>query len=1068
MPEYMPAHLPQEHQSDRDRQLSLKVLLIVPFVLQVIAVMAIAGWLSIQNGREATKELAPQIGLEVTNTIETHVRGYFDTPLEILQAHGVSAKSGYLDFENLNKFDILFWQQMQQVKSLYFFYAANPQGAFIGVERQKDNTLALRKTASASVNSGSKPLLREIYALDDFGKILNKISVDTYDPRDRPWYKGAVKARQAVWSPVYAFAARPVLGITASLPIYDKSENLRGVLAIDLPLVQIGEFLRQLKIAKTGQAFILESSGDLVATSTSETPYIRTNQGQQRLNAANSQNPLLRLAFQNLKQRYPSLENIPNQQQIQMEWEGSTQYVQITRLQNPQGLQWLLIVAVSELDYRDRIDINTRNTIILCVAALILASVIGFYTSKWIARPIEKLIEASHILANLSDSVEIANGQPYPIEKANVRELSILAESFNQMAHQLQTSFMILAQSKEELEQRVERRTNALKASENKYRTLIEAANCIILRRDVDGTIKYINDYGITFFGFSSEDELIGKNISGTIIQDQDDTVSDLTAWQNNRTSPDIYMFQESQNIRHDGEKVWISWSNRSILDANENLVEILSIGVDITERKRVESTLEEFLSLQKATFESIADGILAVDRVGHVTSYNQQFIDMFALSPQVLSIPDYALRLEFLAEQMLDPQDFMQRSQELYRHPEQESYDLLELNDGRVLERYSRPQKLKDQIIGRVWSFQDITARVKAEQSLKEQETYLRLIIDSIPQQIFWKDTNLVFRGCNKNWAMYAQLDNPASVIGKTDYDLIKNTQLADTFRQHDQHIIQSNVPELHIIQRKVNPDKEGQSIWLDSSKLPIIDADGKTIGILGVLDDITQRKLSEEALYAEQEKSERLLLNILPKAIADRLKQSHGVIADSFESVTVLFADIVSFTRMSSELSPQDLVDLLNLIFSSFDKLCETYGLEKIKTIGDAYMVAGGIPIPNEHHAVAIASMALEMVDKVAELRDLTGRNLQIRVGIHTGAVIAGVIGTQKFIYDLWGDTVNIASRMESHSDVGKIQVTAETYELLKHQFDLIERGAIEIKGKGQMQTYWLTSKNTQAIAT
>jgi PAS domain S-box-containing protein len=1066
----MPAHLQHEHQSRRDRQLSLKVLLIVPFVVQVLAVMGIAGWLSIQNGREATKELAPQIGLEITNTIETHVRGYFDTPLEILQAHGASARSGQLNFENLDNLDQLFWQQMQQVKSLYFFYAANPQGQFIGVQRPKDDKLVLYKSISpnsSSVSNTASPntsLRRSIYSLDDFGKILDKIRVDIYDPRDRPWYKGAVKSRQAIWSPIYLFVARPILGITASLPIYSRAGNLQGVLAIDLPLSQIGDFLKQLKISKTGQAFILETSGDLVATSTSENPYIVTSQGQQRTNAGNSQNPLLRLAFNNLKQRYPNLENIPNHQQIQIEWEGATQYVQITRLQNPQGLNWLLIVAVSELDYRDRIDINTRNTIILCILALISASLIGFYTSKWIAQPVEKLIEASHLLANLSASADVASGQPYrSIETANVRELSILAESFNQMAHQLQTSFTILSQGKEELEQRVERRTQALKTSEVKYRTLIEAANCIILRRDAVGTIKYINDYGITFFGFTSEDELIGKNICGTIVQNQDDTVSDLREWQNSRHTPDIYMFQESQNIRHDGEKVWISWSNRSILDVNENVIEILSIGIDITERKRVESTLEEFLSLQKATFESIADGILAVDRVGHVTTYNQQFIDMFALSPAVLSIPDYALRLEFLAEQMINPQDFMQRSQELYRHPELESYDLLELTDGRVLERFSRPQKLKDQIIGRVWSFQDISARVKAEQSLKEQEAYLRLIIDSIPQQIFWKDTNLVFRGCNKNWAMYAQLDNPASVIGKTDYDLIKNPQLANTFRKHDQHIIESNVPEMHVIQRKVNPDKEGQSIWLDSSKLPIIDADGKTIGILGVLDDITQRKLSEEALHAEQEKSERLLLNILPKAIADRLKQSHGVIADSYESVTVMFADIVSFTRMSSELSPQDLVDLLNLIFSSFDKLCETYGLEKIKTIGDAYMVAGGIPIPNEHHAEAIASMALEMVEKVAELRDLTGRNLQIRVGIHTGAVIAGVIGTQKFIYDLWGDTVNIASRMESHSEVGKIQVTAETYELLKHQFELIERGAIEIKGKGLMQTYWLTSKNS-----
>lgn len=194
----------------------------------------------------------------------------------------------------------------------------------------------------------------------------------------------------------------------------------------------------------------------------------------------------------------------------------------------------------------------------------------------------------------------------------------------------------------------------------------------------------------------------------------------------------------------------------------------------------------------------------------------------------------------------------------------------------------------------------------------------------------------------------MYAQLDSPESVIGKTDYDLISNPELANTFRQHDQHIMGSNIPEMHVIQRKLNPDQQGHSIWLDTSKLPIIDADGKTIGILGVLDDITQRKLAEEALYAEQEKSERLLLNILPKVIADRLKQSHGVIADSFESVTVLFADIVGFTEISSAMSAQALVDLLNLIFSNFDTLSETYGLEKIKTIGDAYMVAGGILFP------------------------------------------------------------------------------------------------------------------------
>jgi PAS domain S-box-containing protein len=921
----------QHDQSQRDRQMSLKILLIVPFVTQVIAAVGITGWLSVQNGREATQELAPQIGREVTSTIEANVRGYFDAPLEILQAHGVMARAGYLNFENVDSLDKLFWQQMRQAQNLYFFYAANPQGKFIGVERTKDNALVLHRSSLPDL-SATSPLKKLIYRLDNNGKILNQIEVNIYDPRDRPWYESAVKARQIVWSPIYLFAARPILGITASSPIYNESGDLRGVIAIDLTLSQIGNFLRQLKIAKTGQAFILEPSGEIVATSTSEDPYISTDGKQQRIHAIKSQNPLLRLIFENLQQKYPNSASIPNYQQIQIEWEGATQYVQITRLRNAQGLDWLMIVTVPEQDFRDRININTRNTIVLCALALIFASLTGFYTSKWIAQPVEKLIKASHLLATLSASADLATGQPYhPIETANVRELSILADSFNQMAQQLQISFAALAQAKEELEIRVGQRTEALKASE----------------------------------------------------------------------------------------------------------------------------------SLQRATFESIADGILAVDRIGHITSYNPQFIDMFSLSPEVLSISDYSLRLEFLSEKMLDPHDFMRRSQEFYSHPERESYDLLELFDGRVLERYSRPQRLGDQIIGRVWSFQDITARVQAEQALEEQKTYLRLIIDSIPQQIFWKDTSLVFLGCNKNWATYAQLDTPESVVGKTDYDLIANPELANSFRMHDQQIMESNVPKMHVIQRKLNPDKSGKSIWLDISKLPIIDAEGKTIGILGVLDDITERKLAEEALYAEQEKSEKLLLNILPKAIADRLKQFDGVIADSFESVTVLFADLVSFTRMSSELSPQDLVDLLNLIFSSFDTLCETYGLEKIKTIGDAYMVAGGIPIPTENHADAIACMALDMVNKVAELRDLTGRPLQIRVGIHTGAVIAGVIGTQKFIYDLWGDTVNVASRMESHSEVGKIQVTQATYELLKDKFDLVERGAIEVKGKGSMQTYWLTSK-------
>ncbi|CAN1211822.1 hypothetical protein TUMEXPCC7403_16575 [Tumidithrix helvetica PCC 7403] len=218
---------------------------------------------------------------------------------------------------------------------------------------------------------------------------------------------------------------------------------------------------------------------------------------------------------------------------------------------------------------------------------------------------------------------------------------------------------------------------------------------------------------------------------------------------------------------------------------------------------------------------------------------------------------------------------------------------------------------------------------------------------------------------------------------------------------------------------------------------------------------------KRAEASLRAEQAQSERLLLNILPEAIAMRLKQEPKAIADSFADVTVLFADIVNFTQMSSHILPLELVEMLNQIFSVFDRLSEQHGLEKIKTIGDAYMVVGGLPNPRADHAEAIADMALDMLRETSKFQSKDGTALDIRIGINSGSVVAGVIGTKKFIYDLWGDAVNVASRMESHGDVGKIQVTQATYMKLKGKYMLEERGEISIKGKGKMTTYWLTGK-------
>ncbi|MGZ8501393.1 MAG: adenylate/guanylate cyclase domain-containing protein [Candidatus Limnocylindrales bacterium] len=225
----------------------------------------------------------------------------------------------------------------------------------------------------------------------------------------------------------------------------------------------------------------------------------------------------------------------------------------------------------------------------------------------------------------------------------------------------------------------------------------------------------------------------------------------------------------------------------------------------------------------------------------------------------------------------------------------------------------------------------------------------------------------------------------------------------------------------------------------------------------------DVTAAREVERA----NAENERLLLNILPASIADRLRRGEVVIADRFDEMTVLFADVVGFTQLSLELSPAEIVETLNAVFSAFDRLAERHGLEKIKTIGDAYMVVGGLTDdgPAEHghgatgdHARRVAEMGLEMLAEAARLSETAARPLEFRLGMHTGPAVAGVIGIKKFIYDVWGDTVNTASRMESHGVPGRVQVTEATYLRLRDAFAFEPRGLIDVKGKGPLATYLL----------
>lgn len=271
-----------------------------------------------------------------------------------------------------------------------------------------------------------------------------------------------------------------------------------------------------------------------------------------------------------------------------------------------------------------------------------------------------------------------------------------------------------------------------------------------------------------------------------------------------------------------------------------------------------------------------------------------------------------------------------------------------------------------------------------------------------------------------------------------------------------------------LHLLDKTVMKIREGDF----AASVPIITSD--ETGRLGIafnqmnnklntaMEDIKQNVIDIEV---QQQLSEKLLLNILPKAIASRLKEQQ-TIAEWHGQVTVLFADMVGFTKLSALLTATELVSRLNIIFTAFDEIAKKHQLEKIKTMGDCYMAAGGLPEAREDHAEIVANLALELVPVLDELNRQWQEKVNIRIGINTGPVVAGVIGKSKFIYDLWGDAVNTASRMESHGVVGKIQVSQSTYQLLQGKYDFQARGEIDVKGKGAMKTYFLLAKKTRLI--
>ncbi len=447
------------------RRQKLRTILIVPFVLQVCGAVGLVGYLSFRNGQQSIAELARRITVEVEDRIADRTQTYLSAPHDVNQLNQHALDLGQLDINDPKSMERHFWRQIQVFDRVSYIQFGSPQGEFVGLAANDDGSFTYQVTESTG-NLRTYDIQRS----GQRGKLLK--TTPGFMPEKRPWYLTPKKADKPAWTEIYPWVNPPTLAITLGQPYYDQAGVFQGILATDLTIAQLSDFLQSLKIGKTGKSFILERSGLLVATSTSEKPFTSSAQGPQRLSALKSQDLITRATTEFLQQQFGSLQEIKDHQQLDVDIEGQRYFLQVTPLKDQHGLDWLSVVVVPEADFMDQIYANTRSTTGLCIAALLGAIIIGIATARWVTRPILKINQAATAIS--SGDFE----QTVTLQRSD--ELGELAQAFNNMVRDLRNSFAEqqvlvselsasekkLADYNRSLEEQVKQRTQELIQSE--------------------------------------------------------------------------------------------------------------------------------------------------------------------------------------------------------------------------------------------------------------------------------------------------------------------------------------------------------------------------------------------------------------------------------------------------------------------------------------------------------------------------------------------------------------------------------------------------------------------------
>jgi PAS domain S-box-containing protein len=801
----------------------LRTVMIVPFVLQTILAVGVVGYLSFRHGQQQVDLLTKQLRQEVSNRVQQELDSYLSIPHQINQTNLDAFELGLINPQDLNQMGQFFARQMRTFDVGYINYA-NEQGDFIGVERLDDGTLLLNEILRKN------PKQMAVYTLNRQGDrlALQGIEAQPDITPNEEWYKAAAQAGYPVWSSIYQWQDKPVLSISSSYPVFDKTtKKLQGVMGVDLILSQVEDFLQRLDIR--GEVFVLERDGLLVASSDDSDRGQSDESG--RLNATQSANPIVRETTQYLKQNFGNFKTINFSQQLNLSIANERQFVQVSPWRDRFGLDWLIVVVVPETSFMAEINAHARTTTLLWLGAFGVAIAAGLVTARRVARPIRYIGAASQQMAKGELTQQVRGGR--------IRELGALAASFNQMSREIQQSRQQLEDYARSLEQKVQELSDRqrvetdLKSQQDFLRMVIDVVPSSIFVKDWEGRFLVANQVGASMYGTTVEDLLSKRDV---------DFNSDLTQVEQFRAvNHEVMETRQAKLIPNEkitnfkGETRWFQTVITPFIDVTGTVQGIIGCATDITGLKQTEEELQSANAELEALFSAMTDVVLVLDRQGY-------YLKIVATNPDLLVRPTDELLGKTIGDFFTDEQTtaFMGYIQEVLQTGQTKLIEY-SLNLQNVDIWFSANiSPLSSETV--IMVARNISDRKRIEEELKAANAEMKALFAAMDQLIFVYDRNglhLKVPSTTHQLLYQPQISRE----GKTIHDIFPK-EIADEFVGY----IRQSLDLQQTLNVEYSLMLEGQEVWSDSSISPINES-----SVIWVARNVTERKRAEQVLQRE-----------------------------------------------------------------------------------------------------------------------------------------------------------------------------------------------------------------------